>query len=106
MGFKITATRGTSRFLEERGIVNQRINKVSIGRPHVVDSIMNREIQMVINTGSGGATKRDGYEIRRAAIKFNVPYATTIAGAMAMCRGIAALKKGMLTVKPIQEYHT
>jgi len=105
MGFNIMATQGTSLFLKERGIANQMINKVSVGRPHVVDAIMNREIQMVINTGLGGATKRDGYEIRRAAIKFNIPYATTIAGAMAMCRGIAALKKGMLTVKTIQEYN-
>jgi len=105
MGFNIMATRGTSSFLKERDIANQMVNKVSVGRPHVVDAIMNRKIQMVINTGSGGATKRDGYEIRRAAIKFNIPYATTIAGAMAMCRGIAALKKGMLTVKTIQEYN-
>jgi carbamoyl-phosphate synthase large subunit len=105
MGFKIMATRGTSRIIEERGIANQRINKVSVGRPHVVDAIMNREIQLIINTGAGGATKRDGYEIRRAAIKFNIPYATTIAGAMAMCKGIAALKQKTFTVKPIQEYN-
>ena len=105
MGFGIMATRGTSAFLKERGIANKLVNKVSIGRPHVVDAIKNSEIQMVINTGSGGATKRDGYEIRRAAIKFKIPYVTTIAGAMAMCKGIAALKKEMLSVKTIQEYH-
>ncbi|MFH1991859.1 MAG: carbamoyl-phosphate synthase large subunit [Pseudomonadota bacterium] len=105
MGFKIMATRGTSAFLNARGIANQLINKVSVGRPHVVDAIMNKKIQLVINTGSGGATKRDGYEIRRAAIKYKIPYATTIAGAMAMCKGIAALKKGMLSVKTIQEYN-
>jgi carbamoyl-phosphate synthase large subunit len=105
MGFEIMATRGTSAFLKERGIANKLVNKVSVGRPHVVDAIKNSEIQMVINTGSGGATKRDGYEIRRAAIKFKIPYVTTIAGAMAMCEGIAALKKEMLSVKTIQEYH-
>jgi carbamoyl-phosphate synthase large subunit len=82
------------------------INKVSVGRPHVVDAIMNKEVQLVINTGSGGATKRDGYEIRRAAIKYKIPYATTIAGAMAMYKGIAALKKDMLSVKAIQEYNS
>jgi len=76
-----------------------------MGRPHVVDAIKNKEIQMVINTGSGGETRRDGYKIRRAAIKFNIPYATTIAGAMAMCNGIAALKKKILSVKTIQEYN-
>ena len=105
MGFTIMATRGTSGFLAAQGISNEMVNKVSVGRPHVVDAIMNRKIQMVINTGLGGETKRDGYDIRRAAIKFNIPYATTIAGAMAMCKGIAALKKEMLSVKTIQEYH-
>jgi len=105
MGFMIMATRGTSSFLKNRGISNKMINKVSIGRPHVVDAIKNKEIQMIINTGVGGETKRDGYEIRRAAIKFNIPYATTTAGAMAMCKGIAALKKKKLSVKTIQEYN-
>ncbi len=106
MGFMIMATRGTSLFLKNHGISNKKINKVSIGRPHVVDAIKNKEIQMVINTGVGGETKRDGYEIRRAAIKFNIPYATTIAGAMAICKGIAALKKKKLSVKTIQEYNS
>jgi len=82
------------------------INKVSIGRPHVVDAIKNKEIHLVINTGSGGETRRDGYKIRRAAIKFNIPYATTIPGAMAMYKGIAALKKKTLSVKTIQEYNS
>jgi carbamoyl-phosphate synthase large subunit len=104
MGFTIMATRGTSSFLKQKGIANQLVNKVSIGRPHVVDAIMNKEIQLIINTPSGGETKRDGYVIRRAAIKFNIPYTTTIAGAMAMCKGIEALKKKGLTVKTIQEY--
>ena len=81
------------------------INKVSVGRPHVVDAIKNRAIQLIVNTGAGGTTRRDGYEIRRAAIKFNIPYATTLAGALAMCRGITALKTKELSVKTIQEYN-
>lgn len=104
MGFTVMATRGTSLFLEKNGIPNKILNKVSVGRPHVVDAIKNNEIQLVINTGSGGETKRDGYEIRRAAIKFNIPYATTIAGGMTMCKGIMALKEKALSVKTIQEY--
>jgi len=106
MGFTIMATRGTSSFLKHRGIANKLVNKVSIGRPHVVDAIKNKEIQLIINTPSGGETKRDGYVIRRAAIKFNIPYTTTIAGAIAMCKGIAALKKKRLSVKTIQEYNS
>ena len=61
----------------------------------------------MVNTGSGTGdeTKRDGYEIRRAALKFNLPYATTVAGAMAMCEGVAALKGRRLEVMSLQEYH-
>jgi carbamoyl-phosphate synthase large subunit len=105
MGFDIIATDGTHAFLESQGIPNSVINKVSLGRPHVVDSIKNGKIQFVINTGLGDTPRRDGYLIRRAAIQFNIPYTTTIAGAMAMCKGISALKEQRLSVKPIQEYH-
>jgi len=105
IGFKILATRGTHNFFQNNGIESQQINKVSAGRPHVVDAIMNREIQFVINTGMGGETQRDGYLIRRAALKYSIPYATTVAGAMAMCKGISALKEKALSVKPIQMYH-
>ena len=105
MGFAIVATRGTSDYFRAGGVENRLINKVSAGRPHVVDAIMNREIQFVINTGTGDKIRRDGYMIRRAALKFNIPYATTIAGASAMCTGIAAIKEKALTVAPIQAYH-
>ncbi len=105
LGFSIVATRGTSEFLKDNGIDNKTIKKVSVGRPHAVDAIKNGEIQLIVNTGGGGETKRDGYDIRRAAIKFNIPYVTTIAGAMAVGKGIEALKKEILTVKSIQEHH-
>jgi carbamoyl-phosphate synthase large subunit len=105
LGFGIISTRGTADFLMARGITASFIYKVSTGRPHVVDAIKNREIQMVVNTGSGDETKRDGYEIRRAALKFNLPYATTVAGAKAMCEGVAALKGKRLEVMSLQEYH-
>ena len=106
IGFAIVATRGTSEFLAASGIANRPINKVSSGRPHVVDAIKNQEIQLVINTGSGRReqTQRDGFEIRRAVLKYRVPYATTLAGAKAMTRGIAALKERALSVRPLQEY--
>ncbi|MFP4159416.1 MAG: carbamoyl-phosphate synthase large subunit [Desulfobacterales bacterium] len=105
IGFEIMATRGTRRFFAENGIESTEISKVSAGRPHVVDAIMNREIQLVINTGTGDRTRRDGYMIRRAALKFNIPYATTIACARAMARGISALKDRALSVAPLQQYH-
>ncbi|MBU1712405.1 MAG: carbamoyl-phosphate synthase large subunit, partial [Proteobacteria bacterium] len=105
MGFKITATKGTSVFLTEHGISNEMINKVSMGRPHVVDAIKNKRLHLIINTGTGAEPMRDGYEIRRAGIKYNIPCITTISGAMAICRGIEALRGKKLSVKSIQEYN-
>ncbi|MFP4350075.1 MAG: carbamoyl-phosphate synthase large subunit [Desulfococcaceae bacterium] len=104
LGFEIMATKGTAALLDRNGIPNRRVNKVSVGRPHVVDAIKNGEVQLIINTGAGNEPTRDGYFIRRAAIKFSIPYATTVAGANAMCRGIAALKENRITVKNLQEY--
>jgi carbamoyl-phosphate synthase large subunit len=107
LGFVIMATPGTSLFLDRNGIENTKINKVSVGRPHVVDAIKNQEIQLIINTGSGRGddTRQDGYLIRRAALKFSIPYTTTLAGARGICEGITALKKNDLKVKTIQGYH-
>jgi carbamoyl-phosphate synthase large subunit len=105
LGFDIVATVGTSTFLTSKGVENRMINKVSLGRPHVVDAVKNGEIQLVINTGTGNDARRDGYQIRRAALKFQLPYTTTIAGALAICKGITALKEKELSVKTLQEYH-
>ena len=105
LGFEILATGGTAELLTREGIPARFVYKVSTGRPHVVDAIKNREIQLVVNTGSGDETRRDGYEIRRAALQFKLPYATTIAGAKAMCQGVAALKERRLEVRSLQEYH-
>jgi carbamoyl-phosphate synthase large subunit len=105
IGFRIIATSGTATFLETNGIRTGIVKKVSLGRPNVIDAIKNGKIQLVINTGSGGETVRDGFEIRRAAIKYSIPYATTVAGAMAMSRGIAHMAREELNVKTVQEYH-
>ncbi len=104
-GFNIMATRGTSRFLADNGIPNEAVNKVSAGRPHVVDAIKNADIQLVINTSIGGETRRDGYYIRRNALRYKVPYATTTAGGMAIYKAIEAMRKKKTTVKTIQEYN-
>ena len=104
IGFTIMATKGTSKFLTINGITNKMINKVSQGRPHVVDAIKNGEIHLIVNTALGTATRHDGYIIRRTALKYNIPYATTTAGGMAMCRGIIRIMRNELSVKPLQEY--
>ncbi|MBF0117862.1 MAG: carbamoyl-phosphate synthase large subunit [Desulfobacterales bacterium] len=105
IGFKIMATHGTSIFLLQNGIENEMINKVSEGRPHVVDAIMNNKIHLVINTGSGRESIPDGYTIRRTALKFNIPYATTKAAATAITRSIETLQNRNLSLKTIQEYN-
>ncbi len=104
-GFNIMATRGTSKFLADNGIPNEAVNKVSAGRPHVVDAIKNADIQLVINTSIGGETRRDGYYIRRNALRYKVPYATTTAGGMAIYKAIEAMREKKTTVKTIQEYN-
>ncbi|MFH2093433.1 MAG: carbamoyl-phosphate synthase large subunit [Pseudomonadota bacterium] len=105
MGFNILATKGTAQFLEENDVPAKMIKKVSAGRPHVVDAMTNNEIQFILNTGASSQTKQDGYEIRRAAIKYKISYATTTDGARAICSAIQALKREPLSVKPIQDYH-
>ncbi|MCG8531152.1 MAG: carbamoyl-phosphate synthase large subunit, partial [Desulfovibrionales bacterium] len=105
MGFTIVATRGTAAFLNENKVPAQMVKKVSAGRPNVVDAVKNNEIQLILNTGASSQTQRDGYEIRRAAIKYKIPYSTTTDGTRAICSAIQAMKKEALSVKPIQEYH-
>jgi carbamoyl-phosphate synthase large subunit len=104
-GFDIMATHGTSQFLADNGIPNKAVNKVSVGRPHVVDAIKNSEIQLIINTSIGGETRRDGYYIRRNALRYKIPYATTTAGGMAIFKAIETLRQKKMTVKTIQEYN-
>jgi len=105
LGFKIFATEGTAKYLKQNGIEAELALKVSQGRPNVVDMIINGQIQLIINTPSGKKGKTEGYEIRRAAVEYGVPYITTIPGAIAAAKAIEAIKKGEITVKSIHEYH-
>ncbi len=105
LGFKLIATSGTARFLEANGIPADRVHKLNEGRPHVVDRIKSGEIQLVVNTSLGKKTTSDSYEIRRTTLIYNIPYATTIAGAQAIAEAVLALQKGDWDVKTLQEYH-
>ncbi len=105
LGFKIYATEKTAKFLREHGIDAEIAFKVSQGRPNIVDMIINGQIDLIINTPTGKAGKTEGYEIRRTAVEYCVPYITTIPGAIAAVKAIEAVKKGKLTVKSIHEYH-
>jgi carbamoyl-phosphate synthase large subunit len=104
LGFKIRATGGTARYLDSEGVKTQRVNKVSEGRPHVVDLIKNGEIQLVFNTTEGAQALADSRSLRRAALLHKVPYYTTIAGAIAASQGIRAYLAGDLEVRALQDY--
>jgi carbamoyl-phosphate synthase large subunit len=105
LGFKIIATCGTAAFLRDRGIDAEVVNKVTEGRPHIVDRIKNRDIDLVINTPTGTAAKLDSFSIRRTALTYAIPYFTTVAGAREAVNGIEALRAGEMEVCPIQEFH-
>ena len=104
MGFKIIATRGTKRHLEANGVTCEAVNKVLEGRPHIVDSMKNRDVALVFNTTEGAKALSDSKDIRRTALLNHIPYYTTLAGAVAVTRAIAALKAGSVQVAPLQNY--
>jgi carbamoyl-phosphate synthase large subunit len=104
MGFSIVATGGTARYLVEQGIPATKINKVSEGRPHIVDAIKNGSIQLVFNTTEGAQALADSRSLRRAALLHKVPYYTTLAGAIAAAQGIRAYVSGDLEARALQDY--
>ncbi len=104
LGFKIKATRGTHQFLASHGIESDFIFKMHEDRPNIADAIMNGEIQLVINTPIGKLSQYDSSYIRKAAIKYKVPYITTLAAAAAAAKGIAAHRNGKSGVKSLQSY--
>ncbi len=105
LGFKIMTTEGTHYYLEERGIENTPLRKLGYGRPDLVDAIKNETINLLVNTPSGRKSAQDSSNIRRAAIKYKVPYITTTAAAVAAAKGIAARREGVPQVRSLQEYH-
>jgi carbamoyl-phosphate synthase large subunit len=105
LGFVLKATVGTRAFLAKHGIEAERVYKMRERRPNIADAVMDGEIQLVINTPRGKASKADDSYIRKAAIRYKVPYITTIAAAVATAKGIAAYRKGKSELKPLQAYH-
>ncbi|MFC1462811.1 carbamoyl-phosphate synthase large subunit, partial [Verrucomicrobiota bacterium] len=105
LGFKLKATTGTQEFLQQHGIESERVFKMREKRPNLADEIMDGQIQLVINTPRGKASKADDAYIRQTAIRYKVPYITTIAAAVAAVKGIAACGNGDAEVRPLQDYH-
>ncbi len=105
LGFKIRATAGTHAFLASLGVSSEPILKEHEGKPNITDAIKNGEIQLVINTPAGKLSKYDDSYIRKAAIKYRVPYITTLAAAMAAVEGISVYRENKSDVKSLQSYH-
>ncbi len=105
MGFNIVATGGTARHLVEAGIRARKVNKVHEGQPHIIDSMINGDIALMLNTTDGPQAVVDDFNLRRAALQNKIPYYTTIPGAKAAVDAIASLRNsGPFDVKSLQEY--
>ena len=104
-GFKLVATQGTRQFLADNGIESEPILKMHEGRPNIGDAITNGELQLIVNTPSGKLSVTDDSYIRKAAVKYKIPYITTVAAAVAAAEGVAARRLGDTDVKPLQAYH-
>ena len=105
LGFAIMATSGTRACLQQNGIAARPILKLHEGRPNIADAIKNGEIQLVVNTPSGKLSVHDDSYIRKAAIKYKIPYITTTTAAIATARGMAAVRRERGAVRSLQQYH-
>ena len=106
LGFRLKATHGTWKFLQAQGVPCEVSFKISEHqRPNVADEIKSKQIDLIINTPRGKTSAADGAHIRKAAIKYKVPYVTTTAAAKAAVAGIAAARTGKAGVKSLQSYH-
>ena len=104
LGFKIIATSGTSKTLEENNIPSKKIKKVYEGRPNIVDLMLSGEINLVINTVEGVKSIEDSFSLRQTALLNNIPYYTTIQGANAVILAIKNAINKKMSVKSLQSY--
>jgi len=101
-GFSVLATSGTAAFLEGEGLKVTRINKVLEGQPHIVDAMINGNVQLVFNTTEGAASLADSASIRRTAVNRKIPYFTTLASSMASVQAIESMKDREISVRALQ----
>ncbi len=104
LGFSVMATDGTRNVLREHGLNVELVLKLHEGRPHVLDAIKNKKIQLIINTPSGEEAQTDARLIRRTALTYKIPIITTIAGAKAAAAAIRSQQSTTLGVKALQDY--
>src|SRR5450830_736230 len=104
MGFGLVATTGTAKYLRDLGVPCEPVKKVSEGRPHGIDLLVNGDVQLLINTPLGKRSQKDDYSLRQAAITQRVPYTTTMSAARAACDAILSLRGQAQTVRSVQEW--
>ena len=102
-GFEIVSTSGTAKLIAEAGVAVKRVNKVTEGRPHIVDMIKNEQISLIVNTTEGAQAIADSADIRRSALQHKVYYTTTLAGAEAVVEALAS--GGIQEVHRLQDLH-
>jgi len=105
LGFAIMATEGTHAYLREQGVEATLVVKLNQGRPDMVDRVKNGDIALIVNTPMSKQANFDDSYIRKAAVKYKIPYITTMTAAIATAKGIEARRGGSTTVKSLQEYH-
>ncbi|MBC8288507.1 MAG: carbamoyl-phosphate synthase large subunit [Nitrospinae bacterium] len=104
LGYKLIATRGTAEYLAKNEITVEAINKFKEGSPHIVEAIEAKQVAIVINTVFGEQSIKDSFSLRRGSLNQNLPYCTTMAGALALVGALKAIKADELTITSIQEY--
>ncbi len=105
LGFRLLATRGTAAFCARAGLDVMAVNKVSEGSPHVIDLIVQGQIDLIVNTPWGPTAHDDGMRIRTAAVRYGVPLLTTLSAAQAAINGIQALRVRDLRVRSLQAHY-
>jgi carbamoyl-phosphate synthase large subunit len=105
LGFRLIATRGTAAYLRAYGLDVDVVYKVNEGRPNIADEIVNRKVDLVINTPLGRESFFDDRMVRRAAMMYEVPCITTLTGAAATVQAIRALRQEGLGVRALQDYY-
>ena len=105
-GFDVIATGGTKDFLSDNGLDVTRVNKVAEGRPHIVDAIIDGEVDLIFNTTEGWQSLTDSQSIRASALEKKVPYYTTAAASRAAAQAIAQVSTDQLEVRSLQDYYS
>ena len=105
-GFRVIATGGTQTYLAEQGLAVEPVNKVAEGRPHIVDAIIDGDVQLIFNTTEGWQSLLDSKSIREAALEKKLPYYTTAAACLAVAQAIAEVSPELLEVRSLQDYYS